>query len=418
MKKTCSKLITACLLISSFIFLFGVIACNLPSTCLISGTVDGDIQEGVKLILSGPISDNATTDADGTYIFEGLDNGTYTITPSYIGYTFDPASRTINITVDSETGVNFTSIIIPDAYTLSGSITGDILEGITITLSGNAATTVTTDASGDFSIEGLDNGTYTITPSLSGYVFTPASQSVTIEGFDEADVDFTAAKTYTISGTVSGDTKSGVSVKLTGAATNTISTDSNGNYSFSGLLNGSYTVKPSKSSYTFSPTSRSVSVSGANKTGEDFTATEVITVERFTDNGDGTVTDNLTDLIWLKNANCYSDQNWGDAMTSAAGLNHGECGLSDGSEEGEWRLPTIEELQGIGTDPPATWDAGGPSVTWTMPGSPFISVQSDYYWSSTEYDTFNSWYVRMDNGFANGTNITTLFNVWPVRSDN
>jgi len=30
---------------------------------------------------------------------------------------------------------------------------------------------------------------------------------------------------------------------------------------------------------------------------------------RFTDNEDGTVTDNLTGLIWLKNANCFGAKN-------------------------------------------------------------------------------------------------------------
>ena len=31
---------------------------------------------------------------------------------------------------------------------------------------------------------------------------------------------------------------------------------------------------------------------------------------RFTDKGDGTVTDNLTGLIWLKDANCFGGRTW------------------------------------------------------------------------------------------------------------
>ena len=38
---------------------------------------------------------------------------------------------------------------------------------------------------------------------------------------------------------------------------------------------------------------------------------------RFTDNGNGTVTDNLTGLIWLKNANCAVRQKLGNALTAA-----------------------------------------------------------------------------------------------------
>lgn len=35
---------------------------------------------------------------------------------------------------------------------------------------------------------------------------------------------------------------------------------------------------------------------------------------RFTDNGNGTVTDNLTGLIWLKDANCFGKRFWADAL--------------------------------------------------------------------------------------------------------
>ena len=68
---------------------------------------------------------------------------------------------------------------------------------------------------------------------------------------------------------------------------------------------------------------------------------------RFTDNGDGTVTDNLTQLIWLKNANCFEQRTWADALTDCNTLNSGECGLSDGSEEGDWHLPNVKELQSL-----------------------------------------------------------------------
>lgn len=58
---------------------------------------------------------------------------------------------------------------------------------------------------------------------------------------------------------------------------------------------------------------------------------------RFTDNGNGTVTDNLTGLIWLKNANCFGLRNLTNALTDANTLNSGECGLSDSSVERDWR---------------------------------------------------------------------------------
>ncbi len=67
-------------------------------------------------------------------------------------------------------------------------------------------------------------------------------------------------------------------------------------------------------------------------------------VTRFVDNGDGTVTDSLTGLIWLKNANCFGALLWPDALVAVNGLQNEGCGLSDGSVAGDWRMPNIKEL--------------------------------------------------------------------------
>lgn len=80
--------------------------------------------------------------------------------------------------------------------------------------------------------------------------------------------------TYSISGTVTGAT--GVTITLTGQATGTTTTDGSGNYSFSGLMNGNYTVTPSLSGYTFTPTSRAVAVNVANESGINFAATAIV----------------------------------------------------------------------------------------------------------------------------------------------
>ena len=69
---------------------------------------------------------------------------------------------------------------------------------------------------------------------------------------------------------------------------------------------------------------------------------------RFTDNGDGTVTDNLTGLIWLKDAGCLTvNQTCVGAVGACWELNNGECGLTDGSVNGDWRLPTIREMYSL-----------------------------------------------------------------------
>ncbi len=74
---------------------------------------------------------------------------------------------------------------------------------------------------------------------------------------------------------MSGAIAAGVTMNLTGAATATTTTATGGTYTFAGLANGSYTVTPSLSGYTFSPTSIAVTISGANQTGKNFTSTAV-----------------------------------------------------------------------------------------------------------------------------------------------
>ncbi|HPR63221.1 MAG TPA: S8 family serine peptidase [Thermoanaerobaculia bacterium] len=68
---------------------------------------------------------------------------------------------------------------------------------------------------------------------------------------------------------------------------------------------------------------------------------------RFTDNGDGTVTDELTGLIWLADCGCFSPSSWLDALISIAALANNQCGLSDGSQAGDWRLPNVLELESL-----------------------------------------------------------------------
>ena len=81
-----------------------------------------------------------------------------------------------------------------------------------------------------------------------------------------------SAPTYSISGTVSGAITDGVTIILTGAGSATTSTNTGGNYSFSGLVNGTYTVTPSLPGYTFTPSSAAITVSGTNVTGTNFVA--------------------------------------------------------------------------------------------------------------------------------------------------
>ena len=82
-----------------------------------------------------------------------------------------------------------------------------------------------------------------------------------------------ATTTYNFSGTVSGAVASGVKITVTGTDSATTTTDAGGNYYFTDADNGTYTITPSKTGYTFSPTSRTITVNNADITGLNFTAT-------------------------------------------------------------------------------------------------------------------------------------------------
>jgi hypothetical protein len=134
---------------------------------------------------------------------------------------------------------------------------------------------------------------------------------------------------------------------------------------------------------------------------------------RFSDNGDGTVTDNLTGLIWLQNADRNGGtMNWADALVYCNSLADDGSALTDGSVAGDWRLPNVKELQSL-------IDFGNYNPALPT-GHPFSNVQSSYYWSSTTNanNTDNAWNVNMNNGNVNNNNKTNNNYVWPVRGDN
>src|SRR5271155_2701609 len=79
--------------------------------------------------------------------------------------------------------------------------------------------------------------------------------------------DTTPTQTYSILGSITpAGNGSGATVVLSGAASASTTADGSGAFSFSGLANGTYTLTPSRTGYTFSPTSQNVTVSGANVT--------------------------------------------------------------------------------------------------------------------------------------------------------
>lgn len=155
----------------------------------------------------------------------------------------------------------------PVTGAISGVVTieGVGASGVTVTLSSGA--TATTDGSGAYTFSDVSAGAYTVTISgfASDATFTSTSKAATISTSGQVvtvNFDGSYIRTSAIIGSVAagGMGLSGVTVSIGSSST---TTDSNGQYAFSGLRAGSYTVSISgwdSSQYTFSSTSTSVTL--------------------------------------------------------------------------------------------------------------------------------------------------------------
>ena len=123
----------------------------------------------------------------------------------------------------------------------------------------------------------------------------------------------------------------------------------------------------------------------------------------FTNNGDGTVTDNVTGLMWQQRDDGV-ERDWEDALTY--------CEELDLAGHTAWRLPDEYELQGI-------VDYGRLDLaidTTYFPGTSFL-----YYWSSSThvgvYFAYSAWGVFFASGYIDDLSKTWDFYVRCVRGE-
>jgi hypothetical protein len=117
---------------------------------------------------------------------------------------------------------------------------------------------------------------------------------------------------------------------------------------------------------------------------------------RFKDNNDGTITDQLTGLMWTKNADIvHGPQAWQEVLHSISNMNKekGTHGYTD------WRLPNINELKSLVNN------GQGNNAVWLM-NQGIRDVKNLFYWSSTTYakETAHAWVLFMEGGIIGAMN--------------
>jgi len=131
---------------------------------------------------------------------------------------------------------------------------------------------------------------------------------------------------------------------------------------------------------------------------------------RFTDNLDGTISDNLTQLIWDKNANRFGKRTWAQALCDCNNLADNDDDLDDGSVPNDWRLANVNELQSL-------LDRG--QYKPALPkGHPFSGEKSDRYWTSTTFTNVLTrvWDVDLTNGEVGSIKKNNRKYFWCVRN--
>jgi hypothetical protein len=186
-------------------------------------------------------------------------------------YTFTPASRSVTIDNGNIAGQNFTGLT---GYSISGRVstsTGIAIPNVKVTCNGSN-TTVLTNSAGYYTFNYIPNGSWVVTPALSGYSFSPTSKTVTVNEANVSGQNFIGSMGYTITGRIS--TSSGVAIANAAVYRSgsdvPVYSNSAGYYTLRDVPPGTYSLTAVLSAYTFTPSSRTVTVADTTIANENF----------------------------------------------------------------------------------------------------------------------------------------------------
>lgn len=213
------------------------------------GNVTGTVVDSTsKPIVGATVSfggGTATTDSSGAYNFTNIPAGTIQLVASATA--FQSVTQNVTVTGGSTTTANFT---LATANNSPGSVTGTVtniqtngvVSGATVTWN---TTSVTSNASGVYSIASVGGGTQTITAKATGYL--PVSNTVTVNG-GTSTLNIQLSTAGILNVTVvnsSGAPVNGAQVSVSGgqiATSLTETTNTSGLYSTNWIPIGNYTV--------------------------------------------------------------------------------------------------------------------------------------------------------------------------------
>ncbi|PDV97120.1 hypothetical protein A9Q02_19230 [Candidatus Chloroploca asiatica] len=226
-------------------------------------TVDG---VGLAEVVISDGTRNATTDSTGAYTLTDVPYGTHVLTPTRAGYAFTPVARTITVT-EALAGQNFTASLLTFPVTGRVTVGGVALADVVIT---DGTRNATTDSTGAYTLTEVPYGPHGLSAMRAGYTFTPAIRTVMVtEAL--AGQNFAATRlTFPVMGRVTVDGAGLAEVAITDG-TRTVTTTAAGAYTLTDVPYGTHVLTPTLAGYTFSPVTRTISVTEALRD-QDFAA--------------------------------------------------------------------------------------------------------------------------------------------------